>query len=201
MKHAIGRLAFLPCLLLAGSGASLHARELQGVEFAEHLDVADWQMPLRLSGVAVQQRSFLPFYVVALYVDRARVDPGSLQRGLSPARIVLHWLTPALDATAAHDYWMAEFDRRTPDPITRDRLAASLERVIRAFGTAERGDEITLDYHPDRGLRVSRNRVPAGQFAGLELNRLVLGLWLDPATPVDIRAGLLEGLAPPASPK
>ena len=186
--------------VLAFACAPLPARELQGVEFPDYVDVADWQMPLRLSGLAVQQRSYLPFYVVALYVDRARVEADPLQRGLSPARIVLHWLTPKLDADAARAYWKAEFDKRVSDAITRERLAASLDRVIAAFGSAERGDEITLDYHPDRGLRIARNRVPAGQFAGLEVNRLVLGLWLGPEAPLDVRAGLLEGLAPATKP-
>ncbi len=202
MPHRILRIVTLFALWAAAlASAPIAAREMQGVEFPEHLDVADWQMPLRLSGVAVQTRRYLPFYVVALYVERARVESDSLRRGLASARIVLHWLTPTLDEDAAREYWRAEFDRRTPDPLTRQRLAASIDRVISAFGSAARGDEITLDYHPDRGLRVARNRVPVGQFAGLELNRLVLGLWLGAETPLDVRAGLLEGLAPARKPQ
>jgi len=75
--------------------------------------------------------------------------------------------------------------------LARERLESSFARIIAAFGEAKRGDTLLLDYHPERGLRVWRNGSVVGQFAGLELNRMVLSLWLGPQVPSDLRNPLL----------
>jgi hypothetical protein len=187
-------LALALTLLVAAPPSA--ARELQGVSIAEHVDVADWGLGLRLSGAALVYRRYLPFHTVALYVERARVDPEALVRGMAPCRITLHWLTPELGADDASAYWHEQFGKVIKDPLMQARLRGSIERVVSAFGTAKRGDEIALDYHPDRGLRVARNGEAAGSFAGLELNRAILHLWLGPQVPADVRQALLEGANP-----
>lgn len=188
------RPALLVLLALAlSSPARAEVREVPGIPIPidDYALIEDWDLPLRLSGATVVQRSFLPLFAIALYVDKGEIDGAALANGMEPCRFALHWLTPELPAHDALAYWNSRFDAAIADPAQRERLRPSLERVANAFGGAHRGDVLVLDYHPDRGLRVVRNGTPAGQFAGLELNRAVLSLWLGPRTPTEVRNALL----------
>lgn len=198
MKRRTSGAIALACALIGWAGLA-PARELQGVTIAEHADIADWGLGLRLSGAGLVYRRYLPFQTVALYVERAKIDPDTLPRGMAPCRVVIHWLTPEIDADDAGAYWHEQFNKQIDGALTRERLQPSIERVVGAFGAAKRDDELVLDYHPDRGLRVNRNGKAVGQFAGLELNRLILGLWLGPQVPGELRSALLEGANPPAA--
>jgi hypothetical protein len=164
--------------------------------FVDYMLIEDWALPLRLSGNTVVSRRYLPFYAVALYVGRGPVDAAALTRGHVACRIAIRWLVPTVSVADADAYWREQFGKAVPDPLARQRLEPSFARIAAAFGAAARGDELLLDYHPDRGLRVWRNGAVAGQFAGLELNRTVLSLWLGPQAPSDLRNALL-GIATP----
>lgn len=183
----------LLCVIALTQPARAEVREVPGIPIPidDYALIEDWNLPLRLSGATVVQRSFLPLFAIALYVDKGEVDGAALANGMEPCRLALHWLTPELSAPDALAYWNSRFDAAIADPEQRERLRPMLERIAHAFGDAHRGDVTVLDYHPDRGLRIVRNGVPAGQFAGLELNRAVLGMWLGPKTPSEIRDSLL----------
>jgi len=164
--------------------------------FVDYVLIEDWALPLRRSGNTVVSRRYLPFYAVALYVGRGPVDATALAKGHVACRIAIRWLVPKVSAADADAYWREQFGKAVPDALARQRLEPSFARIAAAFGEAARGDELMLDYHPERGLRVSRNGAVAGQFAGLELNRTVLSLWLGPQAPSDLRNALL-GVATP----
>ena len=92
MRRAILAACVAVAVLAAGPA---HSRKVEGIVFPDYVEVADWQMPLRLSGAARVAHNYLPIYVVALYVGRARVDAGMLGRGLVPFRFVVHWQASA----------------------------------------------------------------------------------------------------------
>lgn len=164
--------------------------------FVDYVLIEDWAVPLRLSGNTVVSRRYLPFYAVGLYVGRGPVDAAGLARGLTPCRIAIRWLVPKVAAADADAYWREQFGKSIQDPLARQRLEPAFARIANAFGEAARGDELLLDYHPERGLRVWRNGTVAGQFAGLELNRAVLSLWVGPHAPSDLRNALLDITTP-----
>jgi hypothetical protein len=185
-------------LLLALAAAPLCAAEAdtRAPVFEPYVRIEDWDLPLRLSGTAVVSRRFLPFYSVALYVGRDAADPDKLLRGMMPCRVAIHWLAPSVSASDAAAYWHERLSQGITDAQTRNRLRPSIERLIRAFGAAQRDDTLVLEYHPDRGLRVWSNGKAKGQFAGLDLNSAVLAIWLDPKVPAEVRHALL-GMAIP----
>lgn len=185
-------------LVFVLSATMSQAAEVDAAEtgFEPYVRIEDWDLPLRLSGSAVVSRRFLPFYSVALYVGREAADADKLLRGMMPCRIAIHWLAPSVNADDAAAYWQERLTQAIVDAQTRNRLKPSIDRLIRAFGTAKRDDTLVLEYHPDRGLRVWANDKPKGQFAGLDLNSAVLAIWLDPKVSTDIRNPLL-GLAIP----
>jgi len=191
MKCAI-LAACLAAAMLAASPA--HSRKVEGIEFPDYVEVADWQMPLRLSGAARVAHNYLPIYVVALYVGRARVDAGMLGRGLVPFRFVVHW-----QASAGGDheaYWREQLQAQLAAPADRERLGPAIDKLAAALGGGARGADLLVDYHPERGMRIGRSGQAPQAFAGLELARLVLGLWIGPEIRSDVRAPLLAGLDP-----
>jgi Chalcone isomerase-like len=191
MRSAILALCVAVAMPVAGPA---HSRTVEGIDFPDYVEVADWQMPLRLSGVARVAHNYLPIYVVALYVGRARVDAGMLVKGLVPCRFVVHWQASATNDTEA--YWLGQLQAQVESPADRERLGASIGKLAAALGGGTRGKELLVDYHPERGLRIGRSGQAPQTFAGLELARLVLGLWIGPAIRSDVRGPLLAGLDP-----
>ncbi|HET7843448.1 MAG TPA: chalcone isomerase family protein [Xanthomonadales bacterium] len=190
----------IACLLFPALGAAAEAPTPASADaatqpaddtFEGYVLIEDWSLPLRLSGSGVVSRRYLPFYAVGLYVGRGPVDGAELARGMTPCRVAIHWLVPQVAAADAESYWREQLAKAVPDPMARQRLDAAFARLAAAFGEAKRGDTLLLDYHPERGLRVWRNGVVAGQFAGLEFNRAVLALWLGQHVPSDLRNALL----------
>ena len=181
----------LVVLLLVCSAAQ--ARTINGIDLPEQVLVSEPQQALMLSGGGVVERRFLPFYVVALYVKPGHNQPTALAGAMEPYRIVIHWLTPVLEPEDARAYWL-EAVARGADAHDFERLKPALDRLFKSLGGAARGDVLHFDYHPDEGLRVERNGKRVGHFAGLELNRLVLGQWLGATADHEIRQALL-GLA------
>ncbi|MDL1959101.1 MAG: chalcone isomerase family protein [Deltaproteobacteria bacterium] len=73
-------------------------------------------------------------------------------------------------------------------------LQPQIKQFLRYFSRFEtkRGDEIALDYLPDRGTRIRINGREKGVVPGSEFNRALLRIWLGnkPADD-DLKAGLL----------
>ena len=191
MRRAILAACVAVAVLAAGPA---HSRKVEGIVFPDYVEVADWQMPLRLSGAARGAHNYLPIYVVALYVGRARVDAGMLGRGLVPFRFVVHWQA---SATGDHEaYWREQLLAQLTAPADRERLGPAISKLAAALGGGTHGAELLVDYHPERGMRIGRSGQAPQAFAGLELARLVLGLWIGPEIRSDVRAPLLAGLDP-----
>jgi hypothetical protein len=179
----------------------VEAQELRvaGIGLPRYVHVPAFDAHLRVAGAFEVHRRYLPFHVSALYVGPGEIDATLLADGRARCRIAIHWLTHALEADDARDYWRTRIDDALPDPSQRARLAPTVERLVGALGDARRGDLLTFDYDPESGLTVSRNGEVAGRFAGLEFNSTLLGLWLGPAARADERAALLGQATFPAS--
>jgi len=199
IDSAVCRMAVLLLgLLSTATGAQEPARTLHGVGLPQFAHSAALDAHLRLAGATVVDRSYMPFQVVALYVGRDAINVETLADGLSRCRIEIHWLGPPLDAAAAADWWHAEFERALPDPAARARLGDALTRIASKAGAVQRDSVTAIDYDPDAGLFVSRDGVVAGRFAGLQLSRAVLGIWLG-ASAEEIRDVLTRD-RPPSPP-
>jgi hypothetical protein len=177
------------------------AQELRvaGIGLPRYVYVPAFDAHLRVAGAFEVDRRYLPFHVSALYVGPGEIDAVLLADGRARCRIAIHWLTHALEADGAREYWSGRIEAALPDPLQRARLAPTVERLVGALGDARRGDLLTFDYDPESGLTVSRNGEVAGRYAGLEFNRTLLGLWLGPAARTDEKAALLGQAPAPVS--
>lgn len=178
-------------LLLAAPG--IQAATVGGHEFADRINVPGVGSNLRLSGAAVLDRNFVPFYAAALYLPASVHSLDQLQSGLSAYRVVMVWQIPALDETHVDDYWRKAFaDAAGPERLKR--IQSGVGRFVDVFTSARHGQVILFDYIPDAGMRIFVDDKPAGQLAGVEFNSALLSIWIGEKSPREFRTALLAGI-------
>jgi hypothetical protein len=165
-----------------------------GIEFAERINVPGVGNNLQLSGAAVLDRNFVPFYAGALYVPMSVRTADQLMSGLSPYRVTLVWMLPGLSKDRVADYWHNAFAVAAGKDLPRIKL--QIDRFMAVFDNDVRHGQVVLfDYIPDSGMRIFIDDKPAGQLAGVEFNRVLLSIWLGDNAPGDFRRALLAGFA------
>jgi hypothetical protein len=178
------------CLALAGAAEAVD-REVQGFPVPEIVTLTPAAPHLTLIGVTVVERSYLPFYTVAVYRETQRGTARGLPSGLEPLRVSIRWLAPKVDAKTMEAFWRDAFAKASGDDAQLARLKAPIQRLVETIGTAERGDAIEFDYNPESGLHVVRDGAVLAQLPGLEFNRLFLSIWLGEKADPAVRDALL----------
>lgn len=180
-------------LLLLSFASCADAVTIAGHEFVDRINVPGVGNNLRLSGAAVLDRNFVPFYAAALYLPASVRSLEQLQSGLSPYRMIVVWQIPELDDAHVDEYWRKAFS----DAAGADRLGrikSGVERFVELFGAARHGQVILFDYVPDAGMRIFVDDKPTGQLPGVEFNTVLLSIWLGEKAPRDFRTSLSAGL-------
>ena len=178
------------CLALAGS-ADAADRDVQGFPVPETVTLTPAAPHLTLIGVTTVERSYLPFYTVAVYRETQRGTARGLPSGLEPLRLSIRWLAPTVDEKSMSTFWRSAFEKASGDDAQLARLRGPIDRLVTTIGTAERGDAIDFDYNPESGLHVVRDGAVLAQLPGLEFNRLFLSIWLGENADRIVRGALL----------
>lgn len=181
-------------LLLLFIAPVIRAATVGGHNFADRINVPGVGTNLRLSGAAVLDRNFVPFYAAALYLPASVHSLDQLQSGLSAYRVTVVWQIPALDETRVDDYWRKAF-AIAAGPERLKRIESGVERFVDVFAGARHGQVILFDYIPDAGMRIFVDDKPAGQLAGVEFNSVLLSIWIGEKSPREFRTALLAGIA------
>jgi hypothetical protein len=165
------------------------ALEMAGVPIPELIRVEGESRPWPLVGHAQVQRSFVPFFGLALYrpLEHARDDPA---RGLTPLRLTLVWYAPSLPAEQVREHFRKAFEKAVGDPQQYGRLARRVEKFLALLPAAARGKTVTFHYTPDAGTRVSVEGGASETFAGIDFNRAFLAIWFGPDADPGVREGL-----------
>ncbi len=180
-------------LLLLLTAPGIRAATVGGHDFADRINVPGVGTNLRLSGAAVLDRNFVPFYAAALYLPASVHSLDQLQSGLSAYRVTVVWQIPALDETRVDDYWRKAF-ANAAGPERLKRIQSGVERFVDVFAGARHGQVILFDYIPDAGMRIFVDDKPAGQLAGVEFNSVLLSIWIGEKSPREFRTALLAGI-------
>jgi hypothetical protein len=190
----------LAALLLAGGAPVANAtadlasreafRELQGVRFAERVEVGGQDLTLRGLGL-LRWRALFKGYVAALYLDPG--TPAEAVLGDVPKRLEIEyfWSIGGRAFGEAADRLLA----RSLDPAALAALRPRLDEVHRLYRDVEPGDRYSLTYLPGDGLELALNGEPLGRVPGADLAAAYFGIWLGPE-PIDasLRRELLAGI-------
>ncbi len=168
------------------------AATLEGQNFEERVSVADSE--LRLNGLGLRAVAILKAYLVALYLsERASTEQAVLSNpGAKRLEIRMLREASAIDFTRA----LLSGIRKNATADELDGLQERvnrLERTIHAIGTVRKGDRITLDFDPQRGMLLALNGQTRGEpIAGLDFYAAILRIFVG-RRPVDeaLKRGLL----------
>lgn len=161
MRFALRGLTAAVCLsALAGWGSSAHAAvELEGVKIDEMVTASGNK--LVLNGVAVRKRGFFKTDVTALYLPEKSSSVDGLYRPHGPLRIVLVLLRD-IPTSLASRFFVSDFKQVATDAEFR-QLINEVGRTGALYGNLTKiakGDVVTMDYLPGKGLTVNFNGKP-----------------------------------------
>jgi hypothetical protein len=197
-RRAVARVAarsgWIGVLLLAGAGAAAQPVEVEGVRFEPTIVIGE--QPLVLNGAGLRTRFGFRVYAAGLYVPAKSTDAPVLLAQTGPRRMALHMLRDVEGATFAKALADGLNDNLTE--AERERLRApitALDGIVRAIGSAKKGDVIQFDLTPEGMTRVVVNGQPRGDpLPGGEFYAAVLRVWLgERPSDAGLRKGLLGG--------
>jgi len=179
-------------LLLCVSAQAL-ALELGGVKLDDKVQVGN--ATLQLNGAGLRTKLFFKVYVGVLYLGEKRRTTSAVLADVGAKRVAMHMLRELSSEKLLEAFDHGLTDNNTPAELAAmDARIKEFSAIFRTTKEVAKGDEITLDYFPGEGTRVSINGIEKGRVAGAEFNRALLKIWLgDEPVAEDLKKGLLGG--------
>lgn len=165
----------LVLLLIFSSGAT-NAREFHDMQFADKVTIPGTQQVLQLNGIGYRSKFFIKIYIGALYtVDRVKT-PGEVLSQSGPKRLLMHFLYSEVSREKLVDAWNEGFEENTPAGDLA-KLRERIDQFNAMFPTLHSGDEVLLDYIPDKGTVVTIKGEVKGVIKGEDFNHALLNIW------------------------
>ncbi len=161
---------------------SVEAREIAGVAVPESVTIKN--KVLVLNGAGIRKKLFFKVYVGALYLTVKRTTAGEILSDPGAKRIVMSFLYKEVSAEKLVAGWNEGFAGNN----TAEELKVLQDRINQFnsfFTTVLQGDEIRLDYMPQKGTQVWVNDTMKGSVPGEDFFRALLKIWLGPK-PADV---------------
>jgi hypothetical protein len=161
---------------------SVGAREIAGVALPESVTIKN--KVLVLNGAGIRKKVFFKVYVGALYLTVKRTTAGEILSDPGAKRIVMSFLYKEVTAEKLVAGWSEGFAGNN----TAEELKVLQDRINRFnsfFTTVRKGDEIRLDYLPQKGTQVWVNDTLKGSVPGEDFFRALLKIWRGPK-PADV---------------
>jgi len=170
-------MVFFCGLLLVLSSLDASALEIAGVSVPQTVTVENNQ--LVLNGAGIRKKFFFKIYVGALYLTARQSKVEAILADPGPKSIVMTFLYKEVETEKLVDGWNEGFANNSSAKEVRE-LKARISRFNSMFVTVHRGDEIRLDYLPDKGTQVTINNSVKGIVEGEDFSRALLKIWLGP---------------------
>jgi hypothetical protein len=182
-------IALLLCVLLSIPAVPAQAVTVEGITFANQVDIGETTLPLH-NVALLRYLKFFKAYVAALYLPEG-VSP---QEALDdvPKRLEISYLV----AIRGED-----FDKGAAPVLKRNltaaelaRLQARLDRLNAAYQDVRPGDRYALTYRPGKGTELSLNGNTLVTIEGADFAAAYFGIWLG-REPIDaeLKRALLKG--------
>ena len=152
------------------------AKEIEGVNIPESITLSN-NAALKLNGAGIRKKLFFKIYIGALYLQQNTQDPQIIVEDTGSSCILMHFLYDNLEKDKLTGAWSEGFENNnTPEQFKL--LEGRLQQFNAMFGDAKKGDEIRLDYIPDKGTEVWFNDELRGTVEGMDFHSALLKVWL-----------------------
>ena len=166
----------LAFLLVFSSGAT-NAREFDDIRFTDRVTIPGSQQTLQLNGIGYRNKFFFKIYIGALYTVSRAKTPDEVLSQAGPKRLLMHFLYSEVSREKLVDAWNEGFEENTPAGDLA-KLRKRIDQFNAMFPTLHSGDEVLLDYIPDKGTVVTIKGETKGVIKGEDFNRALLNIWL-----------------------
>lgn len=184
-------------LLLAGTSWPCFALDLGGVTLGDEARVAGRKLTLNGAGIGMRAMVFR-VYVIGLYLPSRKRTAAEVVQESGPRRLMISMLRN-VSATDFRDSLTAALAdaRDAGDMHQRQDVMAQMSRVSDAMSRSgrglERGDQLTLDWLPDKGTVIAINQQPVmAPLPGADFYNALLDEWIgDKPTDAALKPKLL----------
>lgn len=175
------------CVAILSLVAPVHAAELQGVRFADTVELAG--KTLKLNGMGVRTRWPFKAYVAGLYVEEPSKDANRILGGDTSRRVDMVMLRD-VDTDTIRSAIRRGFEKGSPASVSavKERLDTFMASMMFDL---KKSDALTFTYVPGEGTTVRGPKGQTGKVPGRDFGDALFAVWLGP-NPVD--EGLKEGL-------
>ena len=188
-RRLLGLVLLVACL----SEQSARAAEIEGVGFAERVDVGAAELRLHGTGL-LRYRVFIKGYVAAFYLGESLAGDATPAAVLAdvPRRLEIEYFWP-IPAHRFAEATVAGIERNA-DPETLGRLRGRIERLNALYQDVEPGDRYALTYLPGVGTELALNGRRLGVLEGADFSSALFAIWVgEEALDESLRTQLLAG--------
>jgi hypothetical protein len=182
-------IALLLCVLLSIPAVPAQAATVEGVTFADQVDIGETTVPLH-NVALLRYLKFIKAYVAALYLPEG-VSPQETLDDV-PKRLEISYLV----ALRGEDFdkGAAPVLKRNLTAAELSRLQDRLDRLNAAYQDMRPGDRYALTYLPGRGTELTLNGSSLVIIEGADFAAAYFGIWLG-REPIDaeLKRALLKG--------
>jgi hypothetical protein len=169
-KHLITLL-----LTLLVVSPAINAKEIEGVNMPEYLEVG--KSKLILNGAGVRSKFFMDLYVGGLYLENKSNNPQEIIDSDEPMAIRLHIISSLITSKKMENATREGFENATKGDT--EPIKSQIEEFISVFKEKiEKNDIFELTYLPAEGLEVYKNGEFKSRIEGPAFKRALFGIWL-----------------------
>jgi hypothetical protein len=176
MESKMPRKLLIPLVLIfIIMSAVSHAREIEGINMPESLEVG--KSKLILNGAGVRSKFFMDLYVGGLYLQNKSNDPVEIIEGDEPMAIRLHIISSLITSKKMENATREGFENATKGNI--EPIKSQIEKFISVFQEKiDENDIFDLIYSPGNGVEAFKNSEFKSRIEGLAFKQALFGIWL-----------------------
>lgn len=175
-------------VVLILTSLEISAMEIAGIDVPQSVIVEN--KALVLNGAGIRTKFFFKIYVGSLYLTKKQTNASQILSDPGAKSIVMNFLYKEVNTQKLVDGWNEGFANNSSAKEVKV-LQARINQFNSLFTTVYRGDEIRLDYLPNKGTLVKINGKLKGSVPGEDFHQALLKIWLG-SKPAD--ADLKEGM-------
>jgi hypothetical protein len=163
---------FLSCSIF-----SLHAGELAGISVPDTVTLSNGGT-LQLNGMGLREKLWIDVYVGSLYLPSKANTVADVLSQPGAFRVQMDIIYNEITSSKLISAWNEGFEKNQSEEVM-NAIADRIERFNQLFEeSAKKGDQYVIDYIPEQGCLITKNKVLLGRIEGEDFKTALLEIWL-----------------------
>lgn len=175
------------CFLMLASSLTISAATIEGVNFADKVNVEGKE--LALNGIGTRKATFLKVKVYhgALYLDQKTKDPQAFLSSQAPKEIIMHFVRD-VDAKKLREAFNEGLEAANKNFVI---FKPQMDQFNSLIHDVVKGDEFFITFLKDGVLFSSNKKKNVEKIASADFSRALLSIWFINPRDEGLRSGLL----------